>query len=94
MTEDGLIRIQKISKTYPNGVAVLREFSTDIRRQEVVVIIGPSGAGKSTLLRCLNGLEEIDSGSIVIDGTDLLAYHEYRVFYRDLRYAVRPISPG
>ena len=71
MTEDRLIRIQKISKTYPNGVAVLREFSTDIRRQEVVVIIGPSGAGKSTLLRCLNGLEEIDSGSIVIDGVPL-----------------------
>lgn len=70
-TGDRIIRIQGISKTYPNGVAVLKGFSTEIRRREVVVIIGPSGAGKSTLLRCLNGLEEIDSGSIVIDGIPL-----------------------
>jgi polar amino acid transport system ATP-binding protein len=44
------------------------DFTTKIRRGEVVVVIGPSGSGKSTFLRCLNGLEEIDSGSIVIDG--------------------------
>jgi len=44
------------------------DFTTKIQRGEVVVVIGPSGSGKSTFLRCLNGLEEIDSGSIVIDG--------------------------
>ena len=49
----------------------LCDFSTNIRRGEVVVVIGPSGSGKSTFLRCLNGLEEIDSGSIVIDGITL-----------------------
>lgn len=69
--EDRIIHIQGISKAYPNGATVLKGFSTDIRRREVIVIIGPSGAGKSTLLRCLNGLEEIDSGSIVIDGVPL-----------------------
>ncbi|MDJ0810910.1 MAG: amino acid ABC transporter ATP-binding protein [Desulfobacterales bacterium] len=46
-------------------------FSGHVHRGEVVVIIGPSGAGKSTFLRCLNGLEEIDSGTIVIDGIPL-----------------------
>jgi ABC-type polar amino acid transport system ATPase subunit len=68
---DYMVTVEKISKTFSNGVCALRDFSTRIRRSEVVVIIGPSGSGKSTFLRCLNGLEEIDSGSIVIDGTPL-----------------------
>ena len=70
-TEDYIIRVDNINKTFANGVWALRDFSTRIRRQEVVVMIGPSGSGKSTFLRCLNGLEDIDSGSIVIDGIPL-----------------------
>ena len=68
---DYIVTVDKISKTFSNGVCALRDFSTRFHRSEVVVIIGPSGSGKSTFLRCLNGLEEIDSGSIVIDGTPL-----------------------
>jgi polar amino acid transport system ATP-binding protein len=68
---DYIVTVDKINKTFPNGVCALRDFTTRIRRREVVVIIGPSGSGKSTFLRCLNGLEEIDSGSIVIDGIPL-----------------------
>ncbi len=68
---DYIIRVDGIDKTFDNGVVALKNFSTKIRRSEVVVIIGPSGSGKSTFLRCLNGLEEIDSGSITIDGTPL-----------------------
>jgi polar amino acid transport system ATP-binding protein len=68
---DTIIEVDNINKTFSNGVCALRNFSTQIRRREVVVVIGPSGSGKSTFLRCLNGLEEIDSGSIVIDGTPL-----------------------
>jgi polar amino acid transport system ATP-binding protein len=52
-------------------VKALVDFSTQINKGEVVVIIGPSGSGKSTLLRCLNRLEEIDSGEIIIDGVDI-----------------------
>jgi ABC-type polar amino acid transport system ATPase subunit len=66
-----IIEVEGISKTFPNGVRALTGFSTIIRRSSVVVVIGPSGGGKSTFLRCLNGLEEIDSGSIVIDGIPL-----------------------
>jgi polar amino acid transport system ATP-binding protein len=68
---DHIVTVEKINKTFSNGVCALNDFSTQIRRSEVVVIIGPSGSGKSTFLRCLNGLEEIDSGSIVIDGIPL-----------------------
>jgi len=66
-----IIKVDKISKTFSNGVRALSNFSANIRRSEVVVVIGPSGSGKSTFLRCLNGLEEIDQGSITIDGTPL-----------------------
>jgi polar amino acid transport system ATP-binding protein len=66
-----MIEVDKIHKTFPNGVIGLRDFSTKVNRKEVVVVIGPSGAGKSTFLRCLNGLEEFDSGTIVIDGIPL-----------------------
>ena len=59
-----IIAVDKISKTFANGVCALQDFTTNIRRREVVVVIGPSGSGKSTFLRCLNGLEDIDSGSI------------------------------
>ncbi|RLC29123.1 MAG: peptide ABC transporter ATP-binding protein, partial [Deltaproteobacteria bacterium] len=50
----------------------LIDFSTHIKKGEVVVIIGPSGSGKSTFLRCLNRLEEVDSGEIIVDGEDIL----------------------
>ena len=66
-----IITVDRINKTFANGVTALSDFSTTIQRSEVVVVIGPSGSGKSTFLRCLNGLEEIDSGSIVIDGIAL-----------------------
>lgn len=68
---DYIITVDRINKTYPNGVHALRDFSAQIRRGEVLVIIGPSGSGKSTFLRCLNGLEEIDSGTIIVDGIPL-----------------------
>jgi ABC-type polar amino acid transport system ATPase subunit len=68
---DHIIRITAVDKVFANGVHALSDFSTDIRRSEVLVIIGPSGSGKSTLLRCINGLERIDSGSIVVDGIPL-----------------------
>ena len=66
-----IITVDKVSKTFPGGVQAVKDFSATIRRREVVVIMGPSGSGKSTLLRCLNGLEEPDGGTIVIDGIPL-----------------------
>jgi ABC-type polar amino acid transport system ATPase subunit len=70
-SSDIIIEVERINKTFSNSVRALIDFSARIGKTEVVVVIGPSGSGKSTFLRCLNGLEEIDSGSIVIDGIPL-----------------------
>ena len=81
-TVDYIIVVDHISKTFPNGVKALTDFSAMIQRGEVVVIIGPSGSGKSTFLRCLNGLEEIDSGTIEIDGLPLDDHKKNRLEIR------------
>jgi len=79
---DDIIIADRICKTFEGGIQALCDFSTRIRRGEVVVIIGPSGSGKSTFLRCLNGLEEIDSGSIVVDGIPLDSSRKNRLEIR------------
>jgi len=61
------IEIRDISKSY-DGAPVLNHLSLSVEEHQVVSIIGPSGSGKSTLLRCINGLEPIDAGEILIHG--------------------------
>ncbi len=67
---DPIIHIEKITKTF-GTVEALKGVSLDVNKGEVVVIIGPSGSGKSTLLRCINRLEEFNSGDIIVDGIPL-----------------------
>jgi len=81
-SEDYIITVDRVNKVFPNGVHALRDFSIQVRRREVLVVIGPSGSGKSTFLRCLNGLEEIESGSIVVDGIPLDDRKENRLEIR------------
>lgn len=63
---DEILRINNLSKKYED-IAVLDNINLSVKKGEVVVIVGPSGCGKSTLLRCLNGLEEIQEGEVVLD---------------------------
>ncbi|WP_045220415.1 amino acid ABC transporter ATP-binding protein [Desulfonatronum thioautotrophicum] len=77
-----IITVRDIVKTYPGGLLALDHVSLSVRQKEVVVVIGPSGSGKSTLLRCLNGLEDIDSGEIIIDGIPLDATPRNRLAIR------------
>ncbi|MRR30474.1 amino acid ABC transporter ATP-binding protein [bacterium] len=65
-----IIHIENIHK-YFGKVHALQGVSLDVNRGEVIMIIGPSGSGKSTLLRCINRLEEFDSGQIIVDNIPL-----------------------
>ena len=64
---DQLLEVRNVNKSF-DGAQILKGVSLSIARGEVVVVIGPSGCGKSTLLRCINGLESIDSGEILLQG--------------------------
>ncbi|EAT99225.1 amino acid ABC transporter ATP-binding protein [Campylobacter concisus] len=66
-----MIEIKNLNKSY-GDLCVLNDISVDIKKGEVIAIIGPSGGGKSTFLRCINRLEEPDSGHIKINGEDIL----------------------
>ncbi len=66
-----LIAITDVTKSFGSNV-VLRGVSLDVDPGEVIAIIGKSGSGKSTLLRCINGLESIDQGSIMVAGAQFL----------------------
>ena len=71
MTDNVLIKVSHLKKSFNGGRNVLEDISIDIRRGEKIVIIGPSGCGKSTFLRCLNMLETPTGGSITFEGTVL-----------------------
>jgi len=63
----GIIEFRGVNKFF-GDFQVLEDINFSVDEGEVVVVIGPSGSGKSTLLRCINGLEEISSGELVVDG--------------------------
>ena len=67
--EDLIIEVEDLHLSY-GDLEVLRGLTFSINRGEVLVVVGASGSGKSTLLRCLNRLEDPDSGKIIIDGVD------------------------
>ena len=69
-----IVDARSIVKTYDTGVvqvAALRGVDLTLARGEMVAIMGPSGCGKTTLLNCLSGLDSIDEGEILIEGTSL-----------------------
>ena len=71
MENNTIIKIEQLEKSF-GALRVLKGIDLEIHQGEVVCIIGASGSGKSTLLRCINLLEEADSGHIWFDGQDLM----------------------
>ena len=65
-----VLKAQEVTKWY-DDLEVLRGVTVEIEPGQVKVIIGPSGSGKSTLLRCINLLEHVDEGTIVVDGQQI-----------------------
>ncbi len=79
-----IISIKDVRKSF-GAVEVLKGVSLDVMKGEVICIIGPSGSGKSTLIRCINALNDIQSGSITVEGQEV---HDPKLDKLELRKKV------
>jgi ABC-type lipoprotein export system ATPase subunit len=73
-SNDLIVRADDVVKTYDTGrvaVRALRGVTLAVARGEIIAIMGPSGCGKTTLLNCLSGLDTIDAGQVIVDGSDI-----------------------
>ena len=88
-TDAPIVEARGARKTYDTGavrVDALRSIDLTVERSEMVAIMGPSGCGKTTLLNCLSGLDSIDDGDVLIEGTSLKAMSDReRTDYRARR---------
>src|SRR5580692_4254906 len=71
-----MLVLDRIGKTYPNGVRALEGVSLEVGPGEILVVVGGSGCGKSTLLRAISGLDAPTQGRVVLDGAAITAPHE------------------
>jgi osmoprotectant transport system ATP-binding protein len=71
VTDDAMIRLDRVSKTYPDGTAAVSELSLDVGRGEISVLVGPSGCGKTTTMKMVNRLIDPTSGTVYVDGQDI-----------------------
>jgi osmoprotectant transport system ATP-binding protein len=70
-SEDAMIRLEGVGKTYPDGTVAVQQLDLDVPRGRTVCLVGPSGCGKSTTLKMVNRLIEPTSGTITLDGEDV-----------------------
>jgi ABC-type polar amino acid transport system ATPase subunit len=85
-----MIRLAGVNKHF-GSLHVLRNIDLEIERGQVVVIVGPSGSGKSTLLRVINNLEEVDEGSILLDGAPVFSHIENGRRVKDSEAVIRGV---
>jgi ABC-2 type transport system ATP-binding protein len=71
-----IIRIADLSKTYASGFTALKNINLDIKRGEIFALLGPNGAGKTTLISTICGIANATTGTITVDGKDIVA--DYR----------------
>lgn len=86
-----MIRLEDVTKIYPDGTEAVREVSFEVEKGELCVLLGPSGCGKSTTMKMINRLISVTSGKIYIDGVDntSLDQNELR---RNIGYAIQDVG--
>lgn len=77
-SNDAVIAFENIDKWYDDFHA-LKNINLSIEKGEKLVVCGPSGSGKSTLIRCINGLEQFDSGTLTVVGEPLTPQHLHSI---------------
>jgi polar amino acid transport system ATP-binding protein len=79
--EEPIVSLKDVRKSF-GALEVLKGVSIDVMKGEVICIIGPSGSGKSTLIRCINGLNDIQGGSIFVQGKEVHSYNQDKLELR------------
>jgi len=86
-----MIRLEQVSKIYPDGTEAVKEVSFEVEEGELCVLLGPSGCGKTTTMKMINRLVPITSGKIYVDGTDI-AKVDGNELRRNMGYAIQEIG--
>ncbi len=86
-----IIQFARVNKWF-GRFQVLKDIDLGVDKSEVVVIIGPSGSGKSTMLRCVNGLEPIQQGSLVVDGINVVDRQKLRVLRQEIGFVFQSFN--
>src|ERR1700704_6549806 len=76
MSQDAVISVKGLNKTYASGFQALKSINLDIRRGEIFALLGPNGAGKTTLINIICGIVTPSAGSVSVGGHDIIA--DYR----------------
>jgi len=90
-TEDPMIRLSGVGKTYPDGTVAVAQLDLDVPRGSLVTLVGPSGCGKSTTLKMVNRLIEPTTGQIFLDGQDVTRSDPVQV-RRRMGYVIQQIG--
>ena len=86
-----MIRLDKVTKVYPDGTEAVREVSFSVEKGKLCVLLGPSGCGKTTTMKMINRLIPVTSGKIFIDGADNTAMNE-NALRRNIGYAIQEVG--
>jgi len=86
-----MIKLNNVTKTYPGGVTAVNNVTLDIQKGETIVFVGTSGCGKTTTLKLINRLIDLSSGSITINGKDIVSIDSYAL-RRTIGYVIQNVG--
>ena len=90
-TGEPMIRLEAVSKRFPDGTVAVHSLDLDVGRAEVCVLVGPSGCGKTTTMRMVNRLIEPSSGRIFLDGQDV-THSDPVLLRRRMGYVIQQVG--